>query len=65
MLVKSLKKNFNVLENGMYRIYAIGGGVYNGGLGGLIFNDIYLKSKDSLTTICGENGDRIPSQKRK
>jgi hypothetical protein len=52
--------NFNVIDSGTYRVFAIGSGIENGGLGGLVFNDIYLKKKDKLSVICGEMGNRIP-----
>ena len=47
--ISKSKENFNVSESGMYRIYAVGAGMYNGGLGGLIFNDIYIKNTDKIS----------------
>ena len=58
--ISKSKENFNVSESGMYRIYAVGAGMYNGGLGGLIFNDIYIKNTDKISLFCGESGNRLP-----
>ena len=58
--ISKSKENFNISESGMYRIFAFGAGMNNGGQGGLIFNDIYLKNKDKLSLYCGESGNRLP-----
>jgi hypothetical protein len=58
--ISKSKENFNISESGMYRMYAFGAGMENGGEGGLIFNDIYLKNSDKISLFCGEPGRRLP-----
>ena len=58
--INKSKDNFNISESGMYRIYAFGAGMENGGEGGLIFNDIYIKNSDNISLYCGEPGNRLP-----
>lgn len=58
--ISKSKENFSISESGMYRVYAFGAGMKNGGEGGLIFNDIYLKKSDKISIYCGESGNRLP-----
>lgn len=59
-LIKKPSSEMRIQEKSNYRIYLFGAGFKNGGYGGLIFNDMYLKKNDNLDIICGTKGDRIP-----
>jgi hypothetical protein len=56
------KTNFKLFlkKSGIYRVFAFGAGFENGGYGGLVFNDIYIKKKDLISVICGKTGERLP-----
>ena len=60
ILVKKTDINMHLKKSGMYRVFLFGAGIKNGGAGGLIFNDIYIKNKSSLSIICGTSGNRMP-----
>jgi len=51
---------FDCDKDGLYRIILVGGGIDNGGYGGVVFNDYKLRKNDSLNFIIGGAGDRIP-----
>ena len=60
IVMKKTNLSFYLKKTANYRIYAFGAGLSNGGYGGLIFNDIYIKKKTPLAVICGTPGERIP-----
>lgn len=51
---------FKIDKDGLYRLTSIGGGNIGGGRGGLVFNDLKLKKKDSLIINIGKSGLRLP-----
>ena len=53
------KANFNIENNGKYRIMIVGAGHSNGGFGGLIYNDYNFKKNTNLEFILGEQGERL------
>ena len=52
--------SFKIDKDGLYRLTSIGGGNINGGRGGVVFNDLKLKKKDSLIINIGKSGVRLP-----
>lgn len=60
IVMKKTNLGFYLKKSANYRVYVFGAGLPNGGYGGLIFNDIYIKKKTPLSVICGTQGERIP-----
>lgn len=60
LVIQKHQKKFTIETDSHYRIYISGGGNVNGGYGGLIYNDFYLKKTSNLSLIVGQPGQRIP-----